>query len=138
MTIRHANLRDTDVILLYDKHISKEELINSINLNRVYIAVENKQFCGWLRYNLFWDNTPFMNMLYLLEGFRGKGYGQQLVEHWENDMKNLGYNHVLTSTQSDEMAQHFYTRLGYKTIGGFLPAQDPFEIIMSKSLLTAK
>ncbi len=138
MTIRHANLRDTDVILLYDKHISKEELINSINLNRVYIAVENKQFCGWLRYNLFWDNTPFMNMLYLLEDFRGKGYGKQLVEHWENDMKDLGYNHVLTSTQSDESAQHFYTRLGYKTIGGFLPAQDPFEIIMSKSLLTAK
>lgn len=138
MTIRHANPLDTDIILLYDKHISKEELINSINLNRVYIAVENEQFCGWLRYNLFWDNTPFMNMLYLLEGFRGKGYGQQMVEHWENDMKNLGFNHVLTSTQSDETAQHFYTRLGYKTIGGFLLAQDPFEIIMSKSLLTAK
>ncbi len=134
MTIRHANLRDTDVILLYDKHISKEELINSINLNRVYIAVENEQFCGWLRYNLFWDNTPFMNMLYFLGGFRGKGYGRKLTERWEKDMKNLGFITVMTSTQSDETAQHFYTRLGYKTVGGFMPDNEPFEMIMMKNI----
>lgn len=133
MTIRKADTHDIDVLLQYDKHITREELTNSINLGRVYVAEENNQFCGWLRYNLFWDNTPFMNMLYFLEGFRNKGYGRQMVEHWENEMKNMGYKQVLTSTQSDETAQHFYMKLGYKTIGGFLIGNDPFEMIMIKS-----
>lgn len=133
MTIRKADTHDIDVLLQYDKHITREELTNSINLGRVYVAEESNQFCGWLRYNLFWDNTPFMNMLYFLEGFRNKGYGRQMVEHWENEMKNMGYKQVLTSTQSDETAQHFYMKLGYKTIGGFLIGNDPFEMIMIKS-----
>lgn len=136
--IRKAQERDADVILLYDKHIAREELTNLINLNRVYIAEENGQFCGWLRYNLFWDNTPFMNMLYFLEGFRNRGYGRQLAGEWENDMKSLGYSEVMTSTQSDETAQHFYTKLGYKVIGGFSQNNDPFELIMSKSLLKSE
>lgn len=132
--IRKAQLSDVDIILLYDKHITREELINLINLKRVYIAEVNNQFCGWLRYNLFWDNTPFMNMLYLLDGFRNRGYGRQMVEYWENNMKSLGYSEVMTSTQSDETAQHFYMKLGYKTVGGFMPNGDPFELIMEKIL----
>lgn len=133
-TIRRADICDTDVILQYDKHITREELTNAINLKRVYIITENGQFCGWLRYNLFWDNTPFMNMLYFLEGFRGRGYGRQAVEHWENEMRNMGYKQVLTSTQSDETAQHFYMKQGYKTIGGFILNDEPFEMIMTKML----
>lgn len=134
MNIRLANMNDIDIILLYDKHISKHELINSINLERVYIVEKNYKFYGWLRYNLFWDNIPFMNMLYILEKNRSKGYGKKLVEHWENEMKNLGYSMVMTSTQSNEYSQHFYMKLDYKTIGGFLLKNDPFEIIMSKEL----
>lgn len=125
---------DLNTILVNDKHISRQELTNSININRVYIAEENDIFCGWLRYNLFWDNTPFMNMLYLLEDYRGIGYGKQLVENWEKEMKRQGYSYILTSTQSNEFSQHFYTKLGYKTIGGFLLGNDPFEIIMMKDI----
>ena len=40
---------------------------------------EDDKFVGWLRYNLFWDNTPFMNMLYLLDNERGKRNGSRLV-----------------------------------------------------------
>lgn len=134
ITIRKADIHDIDIILQHDKHITREEITNSINLNRVYIAAVNNQFCGWLRYNLFWDNTPFMNMLYFLDGFRNKGYGRQMVDYWENDMKSLGYKQVLTSTQSDETAQHFYMKLGYKTIGGFMLDGEPFEMIMSKTI----
>ena len=36
------------------------------------------------------DNTPFMNMLYVLEGERGNGRGRQLVSHWEALMKAKG------------------------------------------------
>lgn len=134
MNIRFANLEDLKVISLYDKHVSKEELENLVNLNRVIIAEENNKFCGWLRYNLFWDNTPFMNMLYVLEDKRGKGYGKQLVDFWENKMRILQYKFVMTSTASDEYSQHFYLKIGYKTVGGFMPEGEPYEIILMKNL----
>ena len=41
-----------------------------------------------------------------------KGYGRLLMEHWEQDMKEQGHGMLLTSTQVDEDAQHFYRRLG--------------------------
>lgn len=129
-----AEQNNSDTILKWDKHISNQEIQNLIQLNRVYISEQDNQFIGWLRYNLFWDNTPFMNMLYILEEFRGKGYGKSLVEFWETEMKNSGYNVVMTSTASDEYSQHFYNRLGYRTIGGFIPNGESYEIILSKKL----
>lgn len=134
MQIRHATKEDIDILNQNDKYISKQELENLVRLDRVYLAEEDGVFVGWLRYNMFWDNTPFMNMLYLLEDSRGKGYGRQLVERWEKDMRELGFDVVMTSTASDEYAQHFCHKLGYKTIGGFTLGNDPYEVILSKNL----
>ena len=134
MNIRLAAINDIETIATYDIHINKNELLTSIKLNRVYIVSSNNLFVGWLRYSLFWDNTPFMNMLYILEEHQNKGYGTKLVERWENDMHELHYDVVLTSTASNEYAQHFYTKLGYKAIGGFTLKDEPYEIILSKTI----
>lgn len=134
MTIRKATQEDISRLHELDIHISERELATSISLGRVYIAEESGIFAGWLRYNLFWDNTPFMNMLYVLEGYRGQGIGKSLTERWEEDMRNLDYDTVLTSTQSDEFAQHFYVRLGYRAIGGFAIGSDPYELIFMKEV----
>ena len=132
--IRFARPEDIDILNDKDKKIDKQEMLNLINLNRVYIMEEDGKFIGWLRYNLFWDNTPFMNMIHLNDEDRGKGFGRKFVEFWEDEMRKLGYKTVLTSTASDEFAQHFYIKLGYNSIGGFLPIGKPFEIILSKKL----
>ena len=134
MTVIHAGEVHLPQLLANDHHISETELKRLICLGRVLIALEDEEFCGWLQWNLFWDNTPFMNMLYIPESRRGKGYGKALVEFWEAEMKSSGYRMVLTSTQSDEYAQHFYQLLGYTAIGGFLLPGDPYEIIFHKSL----
>lgn len=138
MRIRHADISDIDIISEYDKHISKAEIKNSISLDRIYIAEENGRFIGWLRYNLFWDNTPFMNLLYIFEEHREKGFGKTLVGFWENEMSLLGYKTVMTSAQSDEYAQHFYSKLGYKAIGGFCPCEESYDLIFSKTLSAEK
>lgn len=132
--IRYANENDIEIISKYDEHISKEELINIIKLKRVIVMYEGDKFIGWLRYNLFWDNTPFMNMLYLLDNERGKGKGSQLVEFWENEMKQKRYEYVLTSTQSNEEAQFFYRKLGYVDNGALILPNEPLEIILYKKL----
>lgn len=132
--IRYANENDIEIISKYDKHISKEELANIIKLKRVIVMYEDDKFVGWLRYNLFWDNTPFMNMLYLLDNERGKGNGSRLVIFWENEMKQKNYEFVLTSTQSNEEEQFFYRKIGYVDSGALLLPNEPLEIILYKKL----
>lgn len=132
--VRAAQDCDIEILSVHDKHIKQEDLCAAIQQNRVYIIEENGAFAGWLRYNLFWDSIPFMNMLFLLDGMRGKGYGRRLVEKWEKEMGERGYETVMTSTQSNEHAQHFYMHLGYKAIGGFTLKDDPYEIVMSKQI----
>jgi GNAT superfamily N-acetyltransferase len=134
MTIRTAALADLPVLSSHDHHISKNELENLIRLGRVTLAEAEGEFVGWLRWNLFWDNTPFLNMLFLLPPHRGKGFGRALMTYWENQMCSMGFDRVMTSTASDEYAQHFYQKLGYTAIGGFTPSGDSYEIIFEKSL----
>ena len=133
MDIRFAENKDLNLLYKNDKHISKEEIQSSIRRNRIYIAEDNGAFVGWMRYNLFWDSIPFMNMLYVMEEYRGRGYGRQIVMHWENEMKQQGYKMFMTSTQADEYAQHFYFKLGYEAVGGFRLEDDPYEVIFAKS-----
>ena len=133
VTIRYADINDLEILKCYDKHIGEEELKQSILRKRVIVAFD-KKILGWLRYNLFWDNTPFMNMLYLLEEYRGKGYGKLLIAYFEKEMKKIGYKFVLTSTQSDEKGQFFYRKNGYKDIGSFVLPNEVSEIILYKQI----
>ena len=135
MHIRYAEKTDIDLLAKYDKHISKEELKHAIVLHRVYIAEEKEKFAGWLRYNLFWDNTPFMNLLYILEEYRQKGLGRQIVSFWESEMLGQGFQTLMTSTQSNEYAQHFYFKLGYEAIGGLRLDGDAYEVIFAKTII---
>lgn len=132
--IRYANTDDIDFIRKYDVHISKNELKNLIILNRVIVMLEDNKFIGFMRFNLFWDNTPFLNMLYLLEEERGKGNGTKLISFWEKEMKDRGYNYVLTSTQSNELGQFFYRKNKYKDVGSLILPNQPLEIMFYKNL----
>ena len=134
MTIRTATTADLPCLTSHDHHISEPELENLIQLGRVTVLDVDREFAGWLRWNLFWDNIPFLNMLYLLEPHRGKGYGKEMMAHWEAQMKDKGFDRCLTSTASDEYAQHFYQKLGYTAMGGFTPFGESYELIFGKML----
>ena len=102
MQIRAAVPADMEAILAEDRWVSREILCQKIRDRQVYVVVDNDRFVGWLRYGLFWDNVPFMNMLRLTEEYRGKGIGKALVKHWEREMRALGYSVALTSTAQTE------------------------------------
>ena len=134
MNITHASAEYFPKLHQLDSHIAETELRSLIAQKRILILEDNGDLLGWLRWNLFWDNTPFMNMLFVVESRRGEGLGRMMVLHWEEEMRQLGYESVMTSTASDEYAQHFYRKLGYETIGGFTPFSDPYELILAKKL----
>ncbi|GHV11256.1 N-acetyltransferase [Clostridia bacterium] len=131
ITIRTANECDIAVLAEHD-HIGI--LSQKVANGEVYVAYDGDTFIGWLRYNLFWDDTPFMNMLYVLDGYRGAGTGKKLTLFWEDQMRSKRYETVMTSTQQNETAQHFYMRLGYRSIGGFMQDSGEYEIIFSKKI----
>jgi len=118
----------------HDNHISKEILKRKIERDEILIMEISETCVGWLRYNLFWDEIPFMNMLYLIEEHRGKGYGKLLVKYWENMLLDKGFKIFLTSTLATEEAQHFYRKLGYTDIGGFILPFEPLEILLMKDM----
>lgn len=127
-------MADKEMLLSKDSHIKENIWEETIENNREIIMFVDGKFAGWRRWNLFWDEIPFMNMLYFLEAYRGKGYGTQMVKFWEREMIKLGYDKVMTSSQANEFAQHFYRKLGYRDAGSFSPFCDDLEIIFTKEL----
>ena len=134
MQIRKAVEKDISIIAAHDRWIGKEELARKIDTGRLFVIFEADTFVGWIRYGLFWDNTPFLKMLHLLEPFRGRGNGTKALQFWESEMRKLGYRLVMTSTAQTEYAQHFYVNNGYKAAGSFQMANEPLEILFLKNI----
>jgi len=125
--IRYALESDKGFWLTLDEHISENELLLKIRDKRGYIISDEDKSIGVLRYNLFLDIIPFLTMIYLEESYRGKGFGRQAIQFWEHEMRGLGYQMIMTSTQVDEGAQHFYRKIGYKDRGSLFLDNTPFE-----------
>ncbi len=136
--IRYVRAEDKEFWYSLDRHLPENEFENKVRDDRGYVLSENGKPVGLLRYNLFWDNTPFCTMLFIDKDHRRKGYGKMLMEYWEKDMRSKGYGMLLTSTQVNEEAQHFYRKLGYKDCGGFvvdIPGyEQPMEMFLIKRI----
>lgn len=126
---------DYEYILDRDKHLLKNLVASKIDGKEIYI-IRNQDDgnIGWLRFGYFWDNTPFMNMIWLDEEYRRGGVGKQAALFWEDEMRQQGFRVVMTSTLANEEAQHFYRKLGYKDAGCLLLEHEPLEIIFTKFL----
>ncbi len=134
-SMRHARREDKPYWLAVDRALNESELENKIRDRRGYVVLDDRPV-GVLRYNLIWDITPFLTLIYLEEAYRGQGFGSKAMLHWESEMRALGYKMVMTSTQVDEQAQHFYRKLGYIDRGGVFfdntPMAQPQELFMIK------
>ena len=105
-----------------------------VSLGRVMVAEVDGVAVGCLRWGMFWDEVPFMNLVWVVPERRGQGVGTTLVEAWETSQLAAGNTMVLTSTVSAERAQHLYRRLGYVDSGALLLPDEAAELIFRKSL----
>lgn len=134
MEIVCARVDDVDELIRYDQHITREVMSKKVAMGEVLVARVEGELVGELRFSFFWDLIPFMNLLFVKEAYRQQGIGSALVRRWEEEMAKQGYGHVMTSTLSNESAQHFYRKLGYLDAGGLLLPDEPLEIIFHKYL----
>lgn len=134
MKFLYAQEDEYEYISKNDKHLSKSLISSKIRNKEIIIIYDDLNKTGWLRYGYFWDNIPFMNMLWINEEYRSKGIGREIVLFWEREMKSKGYGMIMTSTLSNEEAQQFYRKLGYKDSGSLLLENEPLEILFTKKL----
>lgn len=138
--ISYATNGDIPIWLTFDKHISQKELGIKIANNRCYMLRYNENPIGVMRYNLFWDEIPFLTLIHFGQSFRGKGYGTKALKHWEGEMGQAGFTSVMTSTSADEQGQFFYRKHGYKDCGVLLlgdTLREPAEIFLMKDISPA-
>lgn len=132
--VRVADPRDVGMLVRHE-HLAEAELAAAIRQERVLVAEDaDHGVVGWLRWGMFWDQVPFMYLLHILEEHRGRGNGRALVAGWETHCRDAGHPLVLTSTQSDESAQHFYRRLGYADAGELRLPGEAAELLLLKPL----
>lgn len=138
VNIRYVEDSDQPFWYRLDKHLPEEGFTEKVNRHMGYILSDGGIPAGLLRYNLFWDNLPFCTMLFIDWHMQGKGFGKELLLHWEKEMKSKGYGMVMTSTQTDESAQHFYRKLGYQDAGCLvldIPGyRQPMEMFLVKKI----
>lgn len=137
ITFTYANQKHFKWLAEGEKNheITSAMLKRKIKDKEVILAKADDKVIGWIRFGFFWDEIPFMNMLTLVEEYRGKGIGKKLVQFWEGEMKKRKYKMVMTSSQSNEDAQHFYRRIGYHDAGALFEINDgPTEIFFIKKL----
>ncbi|MCK9170118.1 MAG: GNAT family N-acetyltransferase [Treponema sp.] len=136
--IKYAEEKDKDFWLSLDKHLSEKEFSLKVRDKMAYIILEDTKTIGIMRYNLFWDNTPFLTMIYIRDDYQKKNIGSKAIHYWEKEMKDSGYGMLMTSTQVDESAQHFYRKLGYKDAGSLIidipEYEQPMELFMIKKI----
>ncbi|MZQ83052.1 GNAT family N-acetyltransferase [Paenibacillus sp. 5J-6] len=135
MKIIAATEKDIDFIKSRDHHLKEKLIVSKIRDREIFLLQDDTEgTIGWMRYSYFWDNTPFMNLIWIEKPYRSKGIGKKAVDYWENQMQEQGFKRVMTSTQADEEAQHFYRKLGYRDAGCLLLDDQPMEIILIKKL----
>lgn len=137
-SIRYVTEWDEGFWFSLDEHLPKSEYALKVRDKRGYVISADGDPVGVMRYNLFLDIIPFLTLIYLEEAQRGKGFGKRGMLHWEGEMRELGYSMIMTSTQVDEQAQHFYRSLGYVDRGGLFldgtPFAQPEEMFLLKVL----
>ncbi len=134
INIKYAGPESSSWLKVRDIHVTEAVINKKIKDKEILIAHTESDTIGWLRYGYFWDNIPFVNMLFIEKQYRRKGAGKKLMHFWESEMKKRKHEQVMTSTLSNEKAQHFYRKLGYKDAGSLLLPNEPLEIFFIKGL----
>jgi len=136
--IRFAEEQDWDQLIYADWLPDHAKLHEKISRHEIIVCDESGQITGLLRYSWFWGYLPFIDLIWVEEGFRREGRASRLLARLEEETKEKNDKMILTSTQSNEDGQNFFRKTGFIDSGGFVMRGAPFELIMIKYLSEAE
>ncbi len=133
-TLRSALPADLDFLRRLSERPSDAIVEKQIKDERLRIIEAEGRPIGFIKFYVLWETLPFIEVIVILESKRGSGHGTRAVRAWENEMASRGFDLVLTSSQSDESAQHFWRKLGYRDCGALAVRDEPAELFMQRGL----
>lgn len=93
----------------------------NFNDKNTIVLVNDEEIVGFVRYESS-DYKDYMNAgevcaLYILDGYKGLGYGKKLFEAAIDDLRKQGYEKFIVGCFKGNKANEFYLHLGCEKIG---------------------
>jgi len=102
-----------------------EELLNDRFTKGIIAEVDEKPV-GWLRTNINQtENKFYINQLYVLKEYQGKGIGKKLIKIAEEEALENNFNKIWLGVMSD----NFPSVNWYKSLGFIFEKEEPFKMI---------
>ena len=88
------------------------------NLDGVFVCEIQNTLIGYVTTNIdVTSRIGRINNIAIASGFRGKGYGRQLINHAIDFLKNAGMAYVRIETlETNEIGYSLYTAMGFKEL----------------------
>ena len=115
-------------------HMTRDILADKIARRQVVVARQGDRMVGHLRFSMFWDLIPFIDLLIVAPSLRREKIGTRLAMFLEDAMRSRGHRRVLTSSLSSEEGQKFFRAVGYVDAGCLLLPTEPLEILFYKGI----
>ncbi|NLS17068.1 GNAT family N-acetyltransferase [Rhizobium sp. P40RR-XXII] len=111
--------RSEDLPWLFEHDDASEAWIKRcIEFGEYFVAVQNGELVGFLRFSRFWGKIPYMDMIRVLPSYRREGVGTALFHAWESAMIEEGAQHLMTSSEwAEAEPQAWHRRNGFKAVG---------------------
>lgn len=77
MEIRVVTDSDQKFVMSIDHHVNDTGYANRVRTKSGYVIWEGNTPIGVMSHCILWDNPPFLNFIFILEEYRGKGAGSR-------------------------------------------------------------
>ncbi|NKB56749.1 MAG: GNAT family N-acetyltransferase [Alphaproteobacteria bacterium] len=134
ISIRPADLTDIDFLKGLELAPNEAKLKEILQGGNIQIAVADHTSVGFLSFSILWGTLPFLEFIEIPVSLRGRKFGARSVRAWEQEMKSRGFDLVLTSTNADGDAQHFWRKMGYVDCGALTVRGKAAEIFFQRLL----
>ena len=136
IVIRSAATDDLHFVM-QDGCIPKELLEDKIAREEVILALCHGHRAGYARFDLFWSVIPWLTMMWVLEGYRGRGVAKAILCDVEATCREAGHSALYSSSDADNPdAQAWHRRVGFHECGFIAGINDGGvgEVVFRKAL----
>jgi GNAT superfamily N-acetyltransferase len=101
------------------KRLTLEELFQNQTMGRIWLIQDNHTVVGYVYLSFYFSlefggRTAFLDELFILPAYRGKGFGSQVINLIEQRCTELNFRALhLESERKNEAATSLYERLGF-------------------------
>ncbi len=114
---RLAAIHDLDFVS-QDGYLPKEVVARKIELGECFLVEVDHEKVGYLRLEYLWSLVPYIALIHVKEGRRGKGYSRVLLHYVVKTLREKGHDCLYSSSQADEPApQAWHRHMGFEECG---------------------